>query len=223
MCGYFCIGFIDFMLTGKKLTDYTNLFSPHDFDKNDHIFSVILKMAGINKSGLSDQTKFRLSEITGIENYFYQEINQQKSYSKNLNKYVTIFDYIDKILIILSVTSSGISIISFASIIGVPAGIASASFTLTFSTATGIIKKLLNITRKKKKRHDKILMLAKSKLNSIESLISQALNDLDISHEEFIIILNEKDKYERMKYNLINENENKKQEIIKVSSIKQKK
>ena len=63
-------------------------------------------------------------------------------------------------------------------------------------------------------------MLAKSKLNSIESLISQALNDLDISHEELIIILNEKDKYERMKYNLINENKNKKQEIIKLSSIK---
>ena len=63
-------------------------------------------------------------------------------------------------------------------------------------------------------------MLAKSKLNSIESLISQALNDLDISHEELIIILNKKDKYERMKYNLINENKNKKQEIIKLSSIK---
>ena len=167
MCGYFCIGFIDFMLTGKKLTDYTNLFSPHDFDKNDHIFSVILKMAGINKSGLSDQTKFPLSEITGIENYFYQEINQQKSYSKKLNKYVTIFDYIDKILIILSVTRSGISIISFASIIGVPAGIASTSFTLIFSIATGIIKKLLKITRKKNKRYAKIIMLTKSKLNSI--------------------------------------------------------
>ena len=167
MCGYFCIGFIDFMLTGKKLTDYTNLFSPHDFDKNDHIFSVILKMAGINKSGLSDQTKFRLSEITGIENYFYQEINQQKSYSKKLNKYVTIFDYIDRILIILSVTRSGISIISFASIIGVPAGIASTSFTLIFSIATGIIKKLLKITRKKNKRYAKIIMLTKSKLNSI--------------------------------------------------------
>ena len=79
-----------------------------------------------------------------------------------------------------------------------------------FSITTGIIKKLLNITRNKKKKHDKILMLAESKLNSIESLISQALNDLDISHQEFIIILNEKDKYERMKYNLISENENKK-------------
>ena len=67
----------------------------------------------------------------------------------------------------------------------------------------------MNITRKKKKRHDKTLMLAKSKLNSIESLISQALNDLDVSYEEFIIILNEQDKYERMKYNLETENENK--------------
>ena len=165
MCGYFCIGFIDFMLTGKKLTDYTNLFSPHDFDKNDHIFSVILKMAGINKSGLSDQTKFRLSEITGIENYFYQEINQQKSYSKKLNKYVTIFDYIDKILIILSATTGEISIISFTSIIGAPVGIASASLTLIFSLTTGIVKKLLNITRKKRKSMIKFLCWLK--VNSI--------------------------------------------------------
>ena len=60
--------------------------------------------------------------------------------------------------------------------------------------------------RKKKKKHNKILMLAESKFNSIETLISQALNDLDISHEEFKMILNEKDKYKRIKYNLISEN-----------------
>ena len=99
---------------------------------------------------------------------------------------------------------------SFASAIGAPAGNASTCFTLIFSTTTGIIKKLLNLTRNKKKKHDKFFMLAESKLNSIESLISQALNDLDISHQEFIIILNEKNKYERLKYNLISENENKK-------------
>ena len=183
-------------------------------------FSVILKMDEINKSRLLDQTKFLLSEITGIENYFYQEINQQKSYSKQLNKYVTIFDYIDKILIILSATTGGISIISFTTAIGAPVGIASASFTLIFSLSTGIVKKLLNITRKKKKKYYKILMLAKSKLNSIETLISQALIDMEISHEEFITILNEKDKYERMKYNLISENGDEKQEIVKISSIK---
>ena len=146
----------------------------------------------------------------GIENYFCREIIQRKSYNRKLNKYVTIFDYIDKMLIILSVTSSGMSIISFAGAIGAPTGIASSCFTLIFSITTGIIKKLLNITRNEKKKHDKILMLAESKLNSIESLISQALNDLDISHQEFIIIFNEKDKYERMKYNLISKNENKK-------------
>ena len=64
-----------------------------------------------------------------------------------------------------------------------------------FSLAIGIVKKLLNITRKKKK-HDKVLMLAKSKLDSIETLISQALIDMDLSHEEFVTILKKKDKYE---------------------------
>ena len=77
------------------------------------------------------------------------------------------------ILTVLSATSSGVSIISFTSIAGAPIGIASASLTLIFSL-TGIVKKLLNITRNKKKKHDKILMLAKSKLSSIETLISQA-------------------------------------------------
>ena len=103
-------------------------------------------MHEIDKTKLSDQTKFRLYEIKKIEIYFINEINQQKTYSKKLSRYVTIFDYIDKILIILSATSSGVSIISFTSVIGASAGIISASFTLIFSTTTGIIKKLLNIT-----------------------------------------------------------------------------
>ena len=106
----------------------------------------------IDKTVLSEQTKFRLSEIIGIENYFYQEINQRKSCSRKLNKYVTAFDYIDKILIVLSATSGGVSIISFTSIVGAPVGIASASLTLFFSLTTGITKKLLNITRKIKEK-----------------------------------------------------------------------
>ena len=82
--------------------------------------------------------------------------------------------------------------------IGVPAGIASASFALVFSLTTGTIKKVLEITRNKKEKHNKILMLAKCKLNSIKTLISQVLIDLEISYEEFKTIANEK-KYERMK------------------------
>ena len=111
-------------------------------------------MHEIDKTKLSDQTKFRLYEIKIIENCFINDINQQKEYSKKLNKYVTIFDYIDKILIVLSATTGGISIVSFTTAIGAPVGIVSASFTLIFSLTTGIIKKLLNITRKKKKKHD---------------------------------------------------------------------
>ena len=136
-----------------------------------------------------------------------------------MNRYVTTFDYIDKILIILSATTGGISTISFTTAIGAPVRIASASFTLIFSLTTGIIKKLLDITRRKKKKHDQILMLAESKFNSIETLMSQALGDLDISHEEFIMILKEKDKYEKMKYNLISENGDEKQETIKLNNI----
>ena len=176
-------------------------------------------MDEINKINPSEQTKFRLSEIIGIENYFHQEIHQRKSYSKKLNKHVTAFDYIDKVLIVLSATSGGVSIISFTSIIGAPVGKASVIFTLIYSLTTGIAQKLLNITRKKKKKHDEILMLAKSKLNSVETLISQALIDMEISHQEFITILNEKDKYEKIKNSLISKNE-KSYKIMRLSRLK---
>ena len=139
----------------------------------------------IDRTNLSEETKFRLDKIGKIENYFHKEINQRKSCSKKLSKYVATFDYIDKVLIVLSATTGGVSIISFTSIIGAPVGIASASFTLIFSLTTGIVKKLLSTARNKKKKHDKIFMLVKSKLNSIETLISQALIDMEISHDEF--------------------------------------
>ena len=113
-------------------------------------------MHEIDKTKLSDQTKFRLYEIKKIENYFINEINERESYSKKLTKYVTIFDYIDKILIVLNATSS-MSIISFTSIIGLSAGIASVWFTLIFSTTAGIIKKLLSTTIKKRKSTIKYL------------------------------------------------------------------
>ena len=103
----------------------------------------------IDKADLSEKTKFRLDEIIKIENYFIEEINQRKSCIKKLSKYVAVVDCIDQALIVLSATSRGIS--SIGSIVGAPVGIASASLTLFFPLTTGIVKKLLNITRKKKK------------------------------------------------------------------------
>ena len=161
----------------------------------------------INKTNLTEQTKFRLSKIIGIESYFYQEINERESYIKKLKKYITIFDYLDKILIVLSTTSGGISIISFTTIVGAPVEIASANFTLFFSISKVLIKILLKKTRNKKRKHNNISILAKSKLNIVETLISQVLNDMEISHKEFTTILKEKFKYERMKYNLESINE----------------
>ena len=163
-------------------------------------------MHEIDQTKLADQTKFRLYKIKKTDNCFINDINQQKAYSKKLSRYVTILDDIDKILMVLRTTTSGVSITSFTNTTGKSVGIVSASFTLIFSLTTGIVKKLLNITINKKKNHDQLLMLAESKFNSIETFLSQALGDLDISHEEFIMILKKKDKYERMKYNLISEN-----------------
>ena len=101
-------------------------------------------MHEIDKTKLTDQIKLRLYEIKSIENYFINEIDERKQYNKKLIRCVIIFDYIDKILIILSAITGGISVISFINVIGRP----SASFTLIFSLSTGIIKQLLNITRK---------------------------------------------------------------------------
>ena len=94
----------------------------------------------IDKTSLTNQTKFQLDKISKIENYFIEQINQRKPCSKKLSKYVAVFDYIDQALIVLNATSIGVSIISFTSIAGAPVGIASAILTLFFSPTTGIVK-----------------------------------------------------------------------------------
>ena len=134
----------------------------------------------IDRTDLSVQINFRLDEKSKIESYFHKQINQGKSCSKKLSKYVAAFDYIDKILI---VSTGGVSTCSFTSVVGAPVGIASASFTPIFSLTAGIVKKLLSTTRNKKKKRDKTIMLVKSKLSSIETLISQALIDMETSHK----------------------------------------
>ena len=114
--------------------------------------------------------------------------------SKRLSKYIASFDYFDKSLIVLSVTTGSISIASFATVIGAPVGIVNVSFSLVFSILTGVVKKLLKITRNKTKKHNKFGMLARSKLNSIEALINR-----EIGHEDFMTIINKEKKYWELK------------------------
>ena len=108
------------------------------------------------------------------------------------------FDYF-KSLIVLFVATDSISIASFATVIGAPVGIASAIFSLAFSISTGIVKKLLKTTGNKNKKHNKIVKSARSKLNSIESKISETLINNEICHEDFIKIINEERNYRELK------------------------
>ena len=127
------------------MTNFTKLFSPFDFEKKMTAWFWNMNessyIEAIDRTNLTNQTKFRLNEISKIENYFNQEIEERKINSKKLSKYVAAFDYIDKISIALSATSGGISIISFTTVIGTPVGIANASFAFIISLTTGIIKK----------------------------------------------------------------------------------
>ena len=148
---------------------------------------------------MNDQQHFRLNKINESKDYFVAETKKRELMSKRLSKYIAFCDYFGKSLIVLSATSDSISIASFATVIGTPIGIASASLSLTFSLSTGIVKKLLKTTRNKKKKHNKITMFARSKLNSIESKVSEALINSEISREDFMIIINEEKKYRELK------------------------
>ena len=150
------------------------------------------------KSSPKDVTKFTLDEINKIKDYLKAEIKERKNIVKKISKYIVAFDYADKRFITLSASFGTLSILSHATVVRIPVGIAGASLTLK----TGVVKKLLNITRKKKNKHNKIIALARSKLNIIETLISQALTDFEISHEEFSKIIYEKNNYEQIRDNI---------------------
>ena len=145
MCGYFCIEFINYMVKGKELLDYTNLFSPNGFKNNDRVIKRIFRMDNIieltGKAELSSSertaNKYRLDEINKIRDYFDNEMKERKDIIKKLNKYLVSFDYLDKIFITLSASFGTLSIASQATVIGIPAGITGASLTLIFKIGTG--------------------------------------------------------------------------------------
>ena len=157
---------------------------------------------------MNDVNKYRLDETNKIKDYFNNEIKERKDIIKKLNKYFVSFDYLDKIFIPLSASFGTLTIASYASVIGTPADIAGFSLTLIFTIGTGISKSLQNVTKKRKKKQNKIIALAKNKLNTIDTLLSSALNDSEISHEEFTNIINE-----------ANINENIKELTVELSSL----
>ena len=159
-----------------------------------------LKMNNLNVIELTNTAnKYRLDEINKVRDYFNNDIKERKDIIKKLSKYLVSFDYLDKIFITLSASFGTLSIASYASVVGRPAGIAGSSLTLIFTIGTGINKSLLKVTKKRKRKHNKIIALTKNKLNTIDTLLSSALNDSEISHEEFTNIITETNIYENIK------------------------
>ena len=153
---------------------------------------------------LNGLRKFRFDEINKIKDCLNAELKERKVIVKKISKYIVAFDHADKLFITLSASFGALSIVSHATVVGIPVGIAGASLTVIFTVTTGVVKKLLNTTRKKKKKHNEIITLARNKLNIIEILISRVLIDFNISHEEFSKIIYEKNNYEHMKENIRN-------------------
>ena len=134
----------------------------------EHRFHETPNMYPNLNANISNDQQFKLSKINEIKDYFVAEIRERELMSKKLSKYIASFEYFDKSLIVLFV-ATGISIAFFATVIRAPVGIMSTSCSLTFSITTGFVKKFLKTIIKKKKKPNKIVMLARSKLYSIES------------------------------------------------------
>ena len=143
--------------------------------------------------------KFRLKNIIETRNYFLEEIKQNELTSRKHKKVCTTLNYIEHFLILASEITECNSISAFASLPGISIGITISAIALKLCAIAAGIKKYKSIIKKKKKKHDKIVLLAKSNLNSIEVVISKTLIDSNISHDEFVLINNVLKEYGNMK------------------------
>ena len=150
-------------------------------------------------ANISNKQQFRLNKISEIKDYFLAEIRERELITKNISKYIASFNYFDKSLNSFSILSGSISIVSVATVIEAPARIIGTNCSYTFSITSRFLKRFLKTIRNKKKKHNKIVMLARRKLNSLESKISKALMDNEVSHEDFATIINEEKKYQELK------------------------
>ena len=149
--------------------------------------------------------EFRLKNIDQTRNCFIEEINQNDLISKKHRKGCRILNYIENWLILAYAVDGCVSISDFASLTGAPIGITSFVIGVKICAITGGMKKCKSIIRtKKKNKHDKIILLAKPRLNSIEVLISKALINLYFSHNKVVLVNNALREYDSVKENIKN-------------------
>ena len=143
--------------------------------------------------------EFRLKKINEARSYFLEEITQNELMSKKHKKVFTTLNYIEHFLILASTITGCISISTFASLIGIHTRITSSAIGLKICAKASGIKRYKPIIKEKRKKHDKIVLLAKSKLCRIEALFSKALINSVISHDEFVLINNVLKEFDKMK------------------------
>ena len=187
----------------------------------EHNFHETPNMYPSLNANVSNDQQFRLNKINEIKDHFIMDNKERELMKKRHSKYIASFDYFDKSLIVLLVATGIIFMASFTTVIGAPVGIMSASCSLKFSVTTGFLKKILKTIRNKNKKHNKVVMLFRSKLNSMESKISAALINNAISHEDFMTWrLNEEKKYRELKKSIRMMNSTR-SDVEKISLIKE--
>ena len=153
--------------------------------------------------------EFRLKNIDETRNCFLKEIEENELMSRKHKKVCTTLNYIDHRLILASTITGCISISAFGFLLGTPIEITSFAIGLKICAIAAGIKQYKSIIKKKKKKHDKIVLLTKTKLNSIEVLISKPSIDSSIRHDEFVLI-----------NNVLKEHDDMKQEIKRLKTFK---
>ena len=137
-------------------------------------------------------------EISKTKDYFNSEIQYQQSLTNKLSKHLTAFDYTDKILIVFLTVFSETNIFAFVNRNEQLLGLITSVFSLISALSSGIIKKLHQETKLRKKKHNRLLYLAKKK-DCVEMLISNSIKDGMIDHNEFLAIMKEKKDYDVQK------------------------
>ena len=147
---------------------------------------------------------YRLNKLSEIEAYFLSEIEVREQIAKKMKRFNTITGIVDTGLITSTVITEGISIAAFASGVGLSVGIALSGTSLLLSLATAITQKFFKTFTVKQEKPDAIKLLAQSKSDSITNIIAQAMQDGDISPTEFQKVLQEVEKYRKLKADIRN-------------------
>ena len=169
----------------------------------------------LNPTAPQELKSYRLQKLAEIEAYLLNEIEVRERIAKKVKRFNTITGIVDTGLITSTVITGGISTAAFASGVGLPVGIALSGTSLLLSLATAITRKSFKIFTVKQEKHDSIKLLAQAKLDSITDIISQAMQDGDISPTEFHKVLQEVEKYRKLKADIRNQAKTKIKEITK--------